>query len=1144
MTKDNQLLRNIKTFDDLVLYLEDELGWPLQEYGFDQLTFEYMPSELGLKEEDVASVKAIHQLRPLSSGQPWGIFFVEFEAKKLPVVVLRRILSHLAIKKRSSANKSSSPSWQENDLLFITAFGENNNDAREIAIAHFNQNHGSMPTLNVLGWDGGDTPLKLANIDNVLRTSLKWPEFPTDTASWRANWSQPFRHRVGHVIRTSSVLAEELARLARGIRDKAKLLLNAESETGEITKLYKAFQTSLIHDLTPDSFADTYAQTITYGLLTAAISHSDEDAPVHKGGLVAENVVDMVPVTNPFLKEMLQTFLTIGGHKGGINFDELGIQNVVELLKGDETDLPEILRDFGNKTNGEDPVIHFYEHFLNAYNKELKIQRGVFYTPKPVVNYIVRSVHELLQSQFKLADGLADTATWGDMLKNHPNMKLPPLTDLPEEKRTISPDDPFVVILDPATGTATFLVEVIDVIFDTLRKKWALEGMTESQKVDAWNKYVPKHLLPRVHAYELMMAPYAIAHMKIGLKLAETGYRFDTEERVRIYLTNALEPWQRQLKIPDLEALAHEAEAVNLVKQTTRFTVIIGNPPYSLYSANLGEDARNLIEPYRFVQGEKIRERGALQLEKNLQDDYVKFFAFSEKILKATGIGLLSFISNSGYLGNRSLRGMRDQLLLNFKQCFITDLHGSVSRAKKDEGKDENVFDIVQGVSICFLVNLFCNKEQNRIKYISLKGLREVKYKWLKEASLSTTNWVDVEPKPDEYFLLPFDSNLRKEFLNWPSIDEIMPVNSSGIVTARDAITIWLNKDELSKFLSRFSKIPSESAREEYQLGSDTKDWSVERAQKDVLSNDLETSITPILYRPFDSRFTFYTGQARGFLCNPRRPTLRHMMGMSNFGLLLNRQVNNDFKHVLVTRSIVDTCTLSSATRETAYIFPLFIIDDAEGPGLSLFKSEVKPNISSSFLRNVQKLLEIKEPALNAESANLPLQILSYIYCILHSSSYRKRYAEFLRIDFARIPLTKTPLLFNVLSDIGRELISFHLLESPELDKPTIQLTGIKSPEVEKPSWSDNTIWVDKLQSNGFRGVSEDVWNFQIGGYQVCHKWLKDRKSKNLDNDDVIHYQKIIISISKTINLMSKIDEVIDENGGWPGAFSEFNKSS
>jgi len=495
-------LRAISTFPDLIRYLEDELDWPLEQYGFEDLTFEYAPAELGLKDEDAAKVRAIHQLRPFHRAQPWGIFFVEFEPKRLPVVVLRRILSHLVLKKRASANKAQAAAWHLDDLLFISAFGDEATDQRQIAFAHFHQEAGDLPTLRVLGWDGADTVLKLEHVAATLRERLRWPSDPSDTDAWREQWSPAFRHRLGHVIRTADALADRLAVLARGIRDAARTLMDHESERGHLRRLHKAFQTALIHDLSEADFADTYAQTVTYGLLTAAISRTDMSAGRYGTALLAENVTDMVPITNPFLREMLQTFLRAGGRQGGIDFDELGIQDVVELLRGDETDLPAILRDFGNRTRGEDPVIHFYEHFLSAYDKRLKIKRGIFYTPQPVVSYIVRSVDELLRTEFGLEDGLASTVTWSEMAQRFPGIKIPDGTD---------PASPFVVILDPATGTATFLVEVIDIIFKTLTARWSRQGLTDPQQRDAWNEYVPAHLLPRLHGYELMMAPYAIA---------------------------------------------------------------------------------------------------------------------------------------------------------------------------------------------------------------------------------------------------------------------------------------------------------------------------------------------------------------------------------------------------------------------------------------------------------------------------------------------------------------------------------------------------------------------------------------------------------------------------------------------------------
>ena len=656
-------LRTVGTIDDLLRYLEAELDWPLQEYGLDELTFEYQPAELGLNEKDAAKIRKIYQLRPLAHDQPWGIFFVEFEVKKLPVVVLRRILSHLVIKQRATANSAERARWQLDDLLFISAYGEETLKQRDIAFAHFHQDDSDLPTLRVLGWDGNDTPLKLEHVADVLKDRLRWPDDPTDHIQWRAVWREPFRHRIGHAIQTVDVLVKQLAALACNIYARCTTMMAAESEHGQLHQIYKAFQTALVHDLKEIDFADTYAQTVTYGLLTAAISRTDNSEGQYGRVLLAENITEMVPITNPFLREMLQTFLKVGGRRDGIDFDELGIQDVVELLRSKETNLPAILRDFNNRTPGEDPVIRFYEDFLAAYNKKLKVQRGVFYTPQPVVSYIVRSVHELLQRDFGLEDGLASTITWGEMAARHADLKIPTGTD---------PALPFVVVLDPATGTATFLVEVIDVIHKTLVAKWQKAGKRAAEIQQLWNDYVPAHLLPRLYGYELMMAPYAIAHMKIPLKLRETGFTAWSQlrdvDRVRIFLTNALEPAQEQPSLPVLfPALAHEAQAVNEVKRKQRFTVVVGNPPYAGHSSNASRTTKNeftfigkLVEDYKEGCPELFKPAQA----KWLQDDYVKFIRFGAYILNNAHTGVLGYITNHSYLNNPTFRGMRRHLLV------------------------------------------------------------------------------------------------------------------------------------------------------------------------------------------------------------------------------------------------------------------------------------------------------------------------------------------------------------------------------------------------------------------------------------------------------------------------------------------------
>lgn len=1125
----SQNLRYIHAFPELVRYLEDELDWPLQEYGFEDLTFEYTPDELGLKDEDAAKIKAIHQLRPLTSGQPWGIFFVEFENKKLPVVVLRRILSHLALKKRASANKAAAPAWHAEDLLFITAFGEDGTDAREIAFAHFHQNPGDMPTLHVLGWDGGDTPLKLAQVDHALHERLHWPEDESDATAWRETWSKPFRHRIGHVIQTADLLAEELARLARGIREKAKRMLAAESDRGPLTKLFKAFQTALIHDLTPATFADTYAQTITYGLLTAAISRTEMSEGRHGTALIAENVVDMVPVTNPFLKEMLQTFLKVGGRKGGIDFDELGIQDVVELLRGDETDLPAILRDFGNRTRGEDPVIHFYEHFLNAYNKQLKIQRGVFYTPQPVVSYIVRSVHELLQTEFDLADGLADIATWGEMLKKHPGLKLPPLTDEPNEARTISPDEPFVQILDPATGTATFLVEVIDVIHRTLSAKWNQQRFNEAQQHAAWNDYVPKHLLPRLHAFELMMAPYAIAHMKIGLKLAETGYRFGTEERARIYLTNALEPWQRQLKIPDFEALAHEAAAVNEIKRHKRFTVVIGNPPYSVTSANFNPFIDSLMDDYkRHVRGEQ----GLVALA----DDYLKFIRLSQKLLAAPNCGVWGMITNHGYLKGVIHRGVRKELLDQFNSMFLLDLHGDSNIGERvPTGKsNENVFDIQQGVAVSIGLRSMAKESDNAVHFSDLWGSRNEKYNDLASHPISRRKWTDLSPTEPRFFLIPFDDANLAEYQDCPSIDELMAVNSCGVKTHRDGVVIDYDKKTLT---ARISDIASEGRlellRERYGI-TDTPHWKLKDAQLKIKADEVPQFIRRLTYRPFDYRWIYYN-RAIIEKGDSKYPTLRHML-RSNVALLSARiQATGVFDAVFVSKFIAEMKTAESSRSCT--VFPLYLMGDSDARQTELSENGIRPNLNPNVLLSWAKKLGVKPKGdFGLPSGLMPEDIFHYAYAVLHSPGYRNRYAEFLKIDFPRLPLTGNLELFRALAHLGGELVALHLLESPKVNDFITHFVGEGDNSIpKKPTYQDGAVWINANQR--FEGVPEAVWKFHIGGYQVCEKWLKDRKGRTLSADDIAHYQRVVVALNETIRLTAEIDRVIETHGGWPGAF-------
>lgn len=1155
-TNQRNRLAKIRRFDQLVVYLRDELGWPINTDDFEELTFEYTPDELGVDERNAAKIQEIKRLRPLVSGQPWGIFFVKFEPKRLPVVVLRRILGQVTIKKRASVNRSDRQAWAVDDLLFVSNYGEG--EERQISFAHFSKSLDGhdLPTLKVLGWNNLNSPLHLDAVARELIDHLTWPDDEGDTDTWRENWRAAFTLHHREVIDTSKQLSERLAELARAIRDRTRTALSIEIESGPLTKLMKAFQNVFFQDLDECSFADMYAQTIAYGLLSARIhdpkQRTADDLSAHMR-------------TNPFLKELMETFLQMGGRHGkardlGIDFDELGISEVVGLL--DQADMEAVIRDFGDRNPREDPVIHFYEHFLSAYDQEQRIKRGVFYTPRPVVSFIVRSVDELLRKEFGLEDGLADITTWGEITNRSKNLKIPDGT---------TPEDAFVQILDPATGTGTFLVEVIDLIHKTMEAKWESLGHNEDKIQELWNSYVPKHLLPRLYGYELLMAPYAIAHLKVGLKLFETGYHFNSDERARVYLTDSLEPASDgQVTLDFLPALAKEAEAVNEIKRKRKFTVVIGNPPYLGEAGRGGEWIATLMRgqkdqgaSYFKVEGKPLKERNS----KWLNDLYVKFTRFSHYQLEQAGIGVLGFITNHGYIDNPTFRGMRYALLVFFDQIYLLDLHGNIKKREStpDGIKDENVFDIEQGVAVGLFVKVhptFSIPSSTRVYHVDSFGSREKKYNLLLDHTVANSRWTDFVPRKKMYLFKDL-SFIDDSYDEWTSITEIFPVNSVGIVTARDALTIQYSQKDVKDVVSDMIGNDTEYVRNKYQLGNDVREWSVKWAQEDLLrAGPSWHNIVPILYRLFDIRYTYYTGQSRGFLCRPRSEVMEHLLAGTNAAIITCRQQarsNFPWSQVFATSKITESCVISNITREINYLFPLYLYPDVGKTNRSLFshwpkgKNGRTPNLDSGFIENTVVATEMRfvsDGPSNLHGSFCAEDVFAYIYSVFHSPNYRRRYDTQLKLDFPRVPIPGSPGLFRKLVESGRALLAIHLLESLKADEFITTYSGSRNPEVGHVGWWNGTIWLDASKTNareghratnsgtnGFHGVPEEVWDFHIGSYQVCHKWLKDRKGRMLSDEDITHYQKIVDALSETIRIMAEVDEVIENHGGWPDAF-------
>lgn len=1121
-----QRLQEIKTLPSLVKYLREKLNWPIESDDLELTTFEYEVAELGFDAAASADIEEVRQLRPLTPNQKWGIFWVKFGKKQLPVQMLRRALGNLVVKKRASTKKSDKAAWHMHDLLFISAYGDDSN--RHITFAHFSEgeeDEKSLPVLKVLGWDEDDTLLKLKDTYKTLVSKLNWETTPTsDPEAWRAHWSSAFK--VGHreVINTTKELVLELAHLASVIKKSVLTSIKAETDKGPWKKLMLAFQKTLIKDLDEEQFADVIAQTISYGLLTARLSSN--------GPISLKNLVDMVPATNPFLKELLRHFLTSAGMKGLFDVDEAGINDVVELLN--RANAEAIRNDFGNRTAGEDPVIHFYEHFLGAYNKKLKVERGVFYTPQPVVSYIVRSVHELLQTEFGLEDGLADTSTWADMQKKHKDLKVPEGIKRPDI-------EPFVQILDPATGTATFLIEVIDVIHKTMTAKWDKERVSKAEQVKKWNTYVPTHLLPRLYAYELMMAPYAIAHMKVGLKLSETGFtawdKIDKENRANIFLTNALEPWEKQLKLAGFDALANEAAAVNQVKRNKCFTVVIGNPPYAGHSANPSKDKDGtpthigqLIKRYFTFQNAKLKEKQT----KWLHDDYVKFFRLAETTINYAGFGVIGLITNHGFIFNPTFRGMRESLLNSFNNLTLLDLHGSLKLKEQatDGGVDQNVFDIEQGVAIT-LGAASCNHVTD-VRHASIYGVRELKYKILSLTSVATTSFVSFSPNGPFVLLRPQQQDLAAEWNNWPRIVEIMPLNAVGVVTGRDKFAIDENRDALRRRVEKFCDphLTDSEVRDLFDI-RDGGGYILAKRRSITKGTDATKYLKRVHYRPFDHRWIAYS---RGFLTADQYGVMQHLLAKKNLALLVGRagQVidSGEWNLIFVSREPTE---FNLYRRGGNNVFPLVLQEDDSVLSLS---SDSRPNFAPTFLNSIASALQLPKKGEHGLPAGLTAEdIFGYAYATFHSINYRSRYAEFLKIDFPHLPLTASLKLFSKLAQLGNKLTALHLLESPIINKPITEFFGAKNTEVDKVTWSKDTVWIDKAQTTGFKGVNEEVWDFYIGGYQICEKWLKDRKGRKLTKEDIEHYQKIVVAISETIRLMAEIDKVIDEHGGWPGAF-------
>jgi predicted helicase len=1123
-------LRGIHTFPQLKLFLSEHMDWPVGDLKIEDITFDYEPEEIGLKPIHAAKIKVIKRLRSLAVDQPWGIFFIEFEKKNISVEVLRRILGHVAIRKRSAKDSGSHAAWASDDLLFISNYGDT--DDRRISFAQFSNstNGKELAKLKVLAWDSSDAALHLEEVARNLTTCLSWPEDENDLTRWRARWRQAFRLEHREVITTSESLALRLADLAQLIRNRMSEILDSESDNGPFQLLMKGFKDSLVEDLDVNSFSDMYAQTITYGLLSARIAGAD---------LSGQEELSLHLNASPFLRELMEAFWVADGSRGRnknllINFDELGVQDVIEALN--LAKMEDIVRNFGDKNFNEDPITHFYETFLSKYDPLQRVQRGVFYTPQPVVKSLIRSVHLELIEVYGFEDGLASVDRFLDM-------------SVPSQKGRIlsASDNEFAVtILDPATGTGTFLVEAIETIYQTLFTKWRKLGCTDGEIASLWSDYVPLNLLPRLFGYELLMAPYAIAHLKVSLKLVETGYKFGQKDRINIFLTNALSGPRNfeetfEFAIP---ALDHEAHAVNEVKLNRRFSVVIGNPPYSGISSNMNDETAKSIEPYKYIAGEHFGER-----KHWLQDDYVKFIRLAEMQIEQTGFGVIGYITNHAFIDNPTFRGMRWHLLETFTNLFIVDLHGNVMKQEAPPAgmKNENVFDIQQGVAMFVFSRSLSPDCVARLSYGDMWGTRTEKYAVLNNSSVQELAPSEIVPTGKFYFFRPHNDELAPEYSKWPQVSDIFQVLAGGFITARDHFVVDMDKEALFERIRdlRSTSLSDSQIRRKYfhEMGSakypdgDTRGWKLSVA-RDSLRRDTKwrEHVRSCLYRPFDERWVYWKESMVDWM---RPETNGHLLNEGNIGLVVMRQVasSSDYTHVIVSRSPVDNRACYS-NKGILSLAPLYLHDGATSKSHTLFSD------SERTISNFMPDFSIRfQPFIDSETSNADQQIFDYVLGILSCVSYRKRYVSLLKIDFPRVPIPTQKTLFAEVSKLGSRLISLQLLEEKIALIEQPKYFGSKEALVNRVYHKDDVLWIDSSAkepnnaTSGFSGVSGDVFRFELGGYQICEKWFKDRRGQSLSQEERDHARKMLASISKIIAIQAEIDQVVEEHGGFPDAF-------
>lgn len=930
---------------------------------------------------------------------------------------------------------------------------------------------------NCLDWDfyrNGDLIASVTIADYQMGIQPNTDQFGT-----LENLLRDFIAQRPQTITSPRVLAEMMAGKAGLIKDILRNALTADKDSKtELAGQYTAFREHLIHDIEPEEFADIYAETIAYGMFAARLHDKTLET------FSRSEALELLPKSNPFLRSLF-------GYIAGPDLDER-IKWIIDDLANvfQAANVKKLMEGFGKLTGRNDPFLHFYETFLTAYNPAKRKARGVWYTPEAVVNFIVRAVDEVLQTEFCLADGLADTSKvtidWDTGQ-----------TDRKGKRVTIRKEVHRVQILDPATGTGTFLAEVIKQIAPKV--KGVAEGM--------WSQYIESDLIPRLHGFELLMASYAMCHMKLDMILSELGYHpTSAPPRLSVYLTNSLEEGEpANQTLPFAQWLSNEVKQANTIKRDMPIMCVIGNPPYSVSSQNKGGWITSLVDDYK---------SGLTEKKTNLDDDYIKFLRYAQHLIDKNGEGIVGMITNNSFIDGITHRRMRESLLSSFCSIYVFNLHGSAVREERapDGSKDENVFDIMQGVSISIFVKKRGKSGRGNVYYSDLYGKRQEKYDalWLK--TLSPNIFSKLIVSEPAYFFAPKDFSSESEYKKGFSIRELMALSNSGIKTDRDSLFIDFDKSALSE---RIEKLLSGHFESDFEKKFNVKNSSSYKVTERIKGKTFDSGlIKRTHFRPFDFMYIYYDPQ---IISRPAHSTSQHLVRDGNIALLVPRQAQKGFHHVLVSDALVDVNLLSNAGMFGAgYTFPLYILPSEQ----DLDKTR-RVNFDAKLYKKLQSL------AIHADhSAPNEVQVFDYIYGVLHCPAYRERYAEFLKIDFPRIPWPATSAEFWDVSDKGAQLRRIHLMDTAAIGATPYPFKGDGNSVVDKPHHDGGKFWINKTQY--FDDAPEVAWGFYIGGYQPAQKWLKDRKGRALSFEDVKHYQRILKTLSETDRIMQTITMTLE----------------